>query len=366
MQYATIKNTNFRTDVLYRTIIKPTLFRIDPERVHSLIVPMGEIMGKTAPTRGAISLVYGYRSDDAEVVVDGVRYHTPVVLSAGFDPNGRLAQILPSVGFGGIEVGSVTSRPCKGNPPPNQTRLTRTKSIVVFKGLRNEGVYKVAARLKGQRHAPGFAVGVSIARTNDEAACALDEGIEDYATSFAHVVAQNVGAWITVNISCPNTFTGELFIRPENLELLLMRLDLIETDKPVYLKMPISVPEAQFRALCEVAKEHRVRGLIIGNLQKDYAHIKDGDPKPASFRGGLSGMPCQGDSNRLLSLARDTYGERFTLIGCGGVFTVEDAMEKFDRGASLIHLITGMIYTGPSLMGDIARAYAKRQRQTVV
>ncbi len=339
------------------------LFQINPAHVHKAVVFAGQCMGKTALSRTIVASLYGYPHDDAEVVVDGVRYHTPVVLSAGFDPNGQLTEILRSVGFGGIEVGSVTARPCKGNSPPNETRLKRTKSILVYKGLRNEGVERVTARLLRQYRTPDFAVGVSIARTNDEAACGLPEGIEDYATSFAHIVAHDVGAWITVNISCPNTFTGELFIESENLELLLARLDGIKTDKPIYLKMPISVPDTQFVALCDIAAQHRVHGLIIGNLQKDYTHIKDGDPKPEAFRGGLSGMPCQEDSNRLLSLAHERYQKRFTLIGCGGVFSIEDAMEKFERGASLIHMITGMIYTGPSLMSDIARAYAQRYAQ---
>lgn len=347
--------------MLYKKVIKPVLFRIDPEVVHKNILPLGRVAGATAPGRAALSTLYGYAHNDAEVVVDGVRYHTPVVLSAGFDPNGMLTQTLGSVGFGGEEVGSVTARPCTGNPPPNQVRLPHTKSLIVNKGLRNEGVVAVTKRLKKAKRIPGYAVGVSIARTNDTETCTLEGGIEDYATSFTHLIQEGVGDWYTINISCPNTHTGELFLDPDNLDLLLTTLDRSKTTRPVYLKMPISVGEARFRALADVGAKHNVQGLIIGNLQKNYDHIDSRDTRPATYSGGLSGAPCKRDADHLLTVARETYDDRFTLIGCGGVLTVEDAMEKFDRGAKLIHLITGMIFTGPSLMGDIAKAYAKRK-----
>ncbi len=348
--------------MLYKNVIRPLLFRIDPELVHKSILPLGKIAGTLPPGRSALSAIYGYRKHDAEVLIDGVRYHTPVVLSAGFDPNGLLTDTLPAIGFGGEEVGSVTARPCAGNPPPNQIRLPYTKSLVVNKGLRNEGVQQVTARLKQARRVPGFAVGVSIARTNDTDSASLEAGIEDFRSSFAHLVEHRVGDWLTVNISCPNTCTGELFLQPENLDLLLSALERTKTKQPVYLKMPISVSEAQFHALCTTAARHRVQGLIIGNLQKDYRHIDPRDQKPASYTGGLSGAPCRDDSNRLLSLAHESYGDRFTLIGCGGVLSVDDAIEKFERGAKLIHMITGMIYTGPSLISGIAAAYAARAR----
>lgn len=351
--------------MFYRSIVKPLLFQIPPEQVHRMALPFGKTIGAQVLGRTLLEAVWGYHAEDAMVVVDGVRYHTPVVLSAGFDPNGVLTQTLSSLGFGGEEVGSVTARPCAGNPQPNQIRLPHTKSLVVNKGLRNEGVVAVAARLAKARRTPGFAVGVSVARTNDTESCELASGIEDYAASVAHLLEKNVGDWLTINISCPNTYTGELFLEPENLEKLLVRLAAFPFTKPVYLKMPISVPETQFRTLAEIGAQHTyVRGLIIGNLQKDYVHIDPRDSRPTSYTGGLSGVPCRTDANRLLSLAYEAFGDRFTLIGCGGVFSAEDAMEKFDRGAQLIHLITGMIYEGPGLIGDIARAYAARKNKS--
>jgi dihydroorotate dehydrogenase len=165
--------------MFYKNVVKPVLFKIDPEWVHRRILPLGRLAGSTLPTRSVLSATYGYHSNDAEVTVDGVRYHTPVVLSAGFDPNGELVETLSSIGFGGEEVGSVSARPCTGNPAPNQTRLPHTKSLIVNKGLRNKGVVAVTEHLKHTRHIPGFAVGVSIARTNDTEACELDAGIDD-------------------------------------------------------------------------------------------------------------------------------------------------------------------------------------------
>lgn len=345
----------------YKKVAKPLLFQMDPERVHRAILPFGRTAGQVAPARGALGAMYGYHKNDAEVVVDGVRYHTPVVLAAGFDPNGDLVETLGSLAFGGEEVGSVTARPCKGNPAPNQIRLKNTRSLVVNKGLRNKGVEYVAEHLSKTQPPTNFAVGVSVARTNDDAACELESGIDDYFASFKHLVTRNVGAWYTINISCPNTFTGELFLEPDNLDKLLTKLETVETKTPIYLKMPISRPKEEYFALADVAAKHRVHGLITGNLQKDYSHISPKDTRPEKYTGGLSGVPCRDASNQLLSLTKERYDDRFTLIGCGGVMSVEDAMDKFDRGASLIHMISGMIFEGPHLIRDIAKAYAHRR-----
>ncbi len=344
---------------MYQRIIRPLLFTVDPERIHRMIVPLSELVGATALGRSAIGVAYRYPKNDAEVTVDSLTYHTPIVLSAGFDPNGRLVRTLSSCGFGGEEVGSVTARPCAGNAPPRQVRLPHTKSLIVNKGLANWGVERVTTHLKRLPKEHGFVVGVSIARTNDTEACELESGIEDYATSLAHLTNAGVGDYYTINISCPNTWTGELFLDAKNLTSLLTRLSSVGTTKPVYIKMPISVAHDTFLALAEAAAAFPfIRGLIIGNLWKNYDAISPLDTRPMKYQGGLSGMPCQTPSNELISLAKQHYGDRFTLIGCGGVFTAKDALEKFERGASLIHLITGMIYTGPGLMKDIARSYA--------
>jgi dihydroorotate dehydrogenase len=343
---------------LYQKLLKPALFKFDPERVHDWFVSLGDGMGRTPPTRAAISALYGYRGPDASVTVDGLRYRTPVVLAAGFDYNARLVRILPSMGFGGVEVGSVTALPTPGNPPPRLTRLIQSRSIVVNKGLKNEGVDKISRRLAESRTPDDFVVGVSIARSNREEASSEEGGVEDYARSLEHLVREDIGDFYTINISCPNVHGGESFTEPTRLERLLRRLGEVEHDRPVYAKMPINPPWDDFRRLVDVVERAGLNGMVIGNLNKDYGSVEVPEEAPESYRGGLSGRPCRARSTELVSRTREAWGDRFTLIGCGGILSADDALEKLRAGADLVQLISGMIFTGPHLLGEIARAWS--------
>jgi len=347
---------------LYRRVLKPALFRFDPEKVHDGFVAVGEGLGRWGAGRGLLSGMYGYRGPDASVTVDGLRYRTPIVLAAGFDYNGRLLQVLPNIGFGGVEVGSVTALPTPGNDPPRMSRLVRSRAIVVNKGLKNEGVEVVVERLRATPTPPDFVVGVSVARSNRKEAVGEEAGIRDYAASLEHLVRNGVGDYYTVNISCPNVHGGESFAEPERLRRLLARLGEVEHDRPVYAKMPINPSWDEFRRMADVIAEHRLHGLVIGNLNKDYDAVLHQEEAPESYRGGLSGMPCRERSTDLVARTREAYGDRFTLMGCGGILSADDALAKFRAGADLVQLISGMIFTGPHLMGEIARAYAKEIR----
>lgn len=341
-------------DFLYRSVLKPVLFAFSPDTVHALFISAGEIAGRSALTRGLFSLFYRYRGEDLSKTVDGIRYRTPLILAAGFDADGQLTEILPSLSFGGEEIGSITALPCEGNPLPRLTRLVRNKSIVVYKGLRNRGVDALIEKLRRTPRIPDFVIGVSIARTNSrDAASDSDAGIRDYVESFRKLNAAGVGDYYTINISCPNAFTGETFTNPALLAQLLPRLKEVPCTKPVYLKMPISVPWEQFAEILALADTHGIHGVIIGNLNKDYQSLQFPEDAPAKFRGGLSGAPTFALSNELIRKTRQMYGKRFTIIGCGGVFTPEDALAKLEAGADLIQLISGMIFEGPGLMRAI-------------
>ncbi|TVP59619.1 MAG: hypothetical protein EA351_01365, partial [Gemmatimonadales bacterium] len=281
------------------------------------------------------------------------------ILAAGFDYNGRLLQVLPNIGFGGVEVGSVTALPTPGNDPPRMSRMVRSRAIVVNKGLKNEGVEVVAERLGSIPTPDDFVVGVSLARSNRKEAVGESAGIRDYATSLEHLVRRDVGDYYTVNISCPNVHGGESFADPELLRPLLARLGQVEHDRPVYAKMPINPSWDEFRRMADVIAEHGLHGLVIGNLNKDYDSARHRDEAPASYSGGLSGEPCRERSTELVARTREAYGDRFTLVGCGGILSADDALAKFRAGADLVQLISGMIFTGPHLLREIAGAYAR-------
>jgi len=347
-------------DFLYQHALKPILFRCHPDPVHEVFVAVGEFAGRFTITRKLFSFLYNYHGVDISKTVDGITYRTPIILSAGFDADGRLTQILPSLAFGGEEIGSTTAHLCEGNPKPRMTRLIRNKSLVVYKGLRNKGVDALIAKLKRTPRIQGFVLGVSIARTNIQSASTdIEAGIRDYVESFKKLNEAGIGDYYTINISCPNSFTGETYTDPILLAQLLPRLREIPCEKPVYVKMPINVPWEQFAELLAIADTNKMQGVIIGNLNKNYTDLTYPEDAPKEFRGGLSGAPTFKLSNELIKKTREKYGKRFTIIGTGGIFTSEQAMEKFAAGADLIQLVSGMIFEGPGLMQKICAQYAK-------
>ena len=348
---------------LYKIILKPFLFLFDPEVDHNLFTSFGEFLGRFTVTKKLINFVYGYKGPAISKTVDGITYKTPILLSAGFDYNGKLPTILPELGFGGDEVGSVTLRPCEGNTKPRLGRAIKSKSLIVWKGLRNEGVDAIISRLKKKQTLipKDFVVGISIARTNDAFTSTEEEGIADYVGSYKKLVAENIGDYYTINISCPNAFGGESFAEKNRLDHLLAALDRVRDSKPMYVKLPINPPWEEIKELINVCIEHKVQGIIIGNLNKHYEDLDYREEAPAEFRGGLSGKPCRKLSTELIRRAREYVGKSLTIIGVGGILTPEDALEKLDAGADLLMLITGMIMEGPHLVSDIGDAIAKRQ-----
>jgi len=163
---------------------------------------------------------------------------------------------------------------------------------------------------------------------------------------------------ITLNISCPNTYGGEPFTSPAKLEKLLSRIDDLGLDEPVFLKMPSDLNWRQFNNLLKVARNHKVAGLTICNLAKTRHAIDVRDKTQPLIAGGLSGAPVRDLSNALIEKTYAQYGRRFTIIGVGGVFTADDAYTKIKLGASLVEMITGMIYFGPQRIGQINRDLA--------
>lgn len=343
----------------------------DPEKVHDFFTSTGRLLGRFSVGRYLTRIAYGYNGTDISKTVDGITYRTPFLLSAGFDYNGHLGSILPCIGMGGEEVGSVTAKPCEGNPKPRLARLPKSQSLIVNKGLRNEGVETIIKRLKTNTQypiinnqadslaKPRFVTGISIAKTNCNDAATVQGAIDDYIYSFKRLNEEGVGDYYTINISCPNAFGGEAFITAPLLEQLLSAFGKVACNKPVYVKMPINIPWEQFDSLLEIIRAHKLNGVVIGNLNKDYNSLDYRNEAPTEYRGGLSGKPCRELSTSLIRKTRDKYGRAFTIIGVGGVMSWQDAKDKFDAGADLIQLITGMIFEGPGLIRKLCKGYAE-------
>lgn len=340
----------------YRGFAKPYFFRRDPEAVHDRMTNIGSFLGSHIVTRKAAEACFHYRHPALEQNILGIRFANPIGLAAGFDKDARLTDIMAAIGFGFEEIGSVTGEPCEGNPKPRLWRLPKSRGILVHYGLKNEGCEVIAHRLRNRRLR--FPVGTSIAKTNSPATVDIPSGIRDYAKAFRAFSA--IGDYFTVNISCPNAYGGELFSDPARLDALLAELDAIPTQKPVFLKLPADIGENGLREIVSVSRRHRLHGFIASNLTKrrDLPGLYR-DEIAGHDKGGISGVVLRDISNNLVSRLYVLAGGEFVIVGCGGVFSAEDAYEKIRRGASLVQLVTGLIYNGPQHIGEINRGLAR-------
>jgi dihydroorotate dehydrogenase (fumarate) len=289
-------------------------------------------------------------------------FNSPVGLSAGFDKNGEIVPVIASLGFGFGEVGSVTAYPCDGNPRPWFYRLSKTRSLVVNAGLSNQGSEPIIKRLASysKEVAKDFPVILSIAKTNSQDVVSVSQGIDDYVTSATRAKNQPNIKMIELNISCPNAYGGEDFTKPGELELLLTAIGSLDLNQPIFIKMPINLDWAKTKELLDVIVKHNMVGVTIGNLAKDRTNVDLKDELPTSVAGNLSGKPTWDLSNKLIRRSYLEYGEKLTIIGVGGIFSADDAYTKIRLGASLVELITGMIFEGPQLPSQIADGLLKR------
>jgi len=334
---------------LYGRLLKPVLFRFDPEDVHDRATNLGRLLGATAPGRVLTRAMFNYEHPFLHTTVCGIDFANPVGLAAGFDKNAWLYDILPEVGFGFEEIGSITGRPCAGNPRPRLWRLPDSKALAVYYGLKNDGADVISDRVHNRQFR--FPVGISAAKTNDKDTVDPDKAIADY----AHVVSRfrGIGDYFTINISCPNAFGGEPFTDPKLLDHLLAKVDAL-ADKPVFLKLAVDLPTQQLDEIIEVCSRHRIDGFVCSNLTKNRANMRITDANVPQ-KGGISGRPVrQLSDEQIRYIYRRTAG-RYAIIGVGGIFTAEDAYRKIKLGASLVQLITGMIFRGPQVIGGINR-----------
>lgn len=342
------------TKVGYGKIAKPILFRQKPDQVHSQLVLLTKIIQRM-PVIKEVPRAWRYHHDLLHHDVLGITFQNPVGLSAGFDKNAEMVTTMKAVGFGFMTAGSVTAEVCDGNPRPWFHRLPKTQSLVVYAGLPNHGIERIARRIRAYRkgtfiHFPLF---LSVAKTNSREAASDEGAIKDYCYSLQLAASQQLAQVFEINISCPNTYGGEPFTTPERLERLLRAIDALHLKQPVVIKMPIDKTWDEYKKLIDVILRHDIEGVTVGNLLKDRAVADLRDPLSDTVRGNLSGKPTAAISTELI---RETYayaGERLTIIGVGGIFTAEDAYEKIKAGASLVQLITGMIFQGPQVAGEI-------------
>jgi len=338
---------------IYRNFIKKFLFLSDPEFVHDFITSFGGILGGFAVSRGIIKKIFYVKNRKLSQEVTGINFENPIGLAAGFDYQGKLTKILPALSFGFQTIGTVTNHPYAGNPKPRLGRLPKSKSLMVNKGFKNPGIKEIVKKL--QKNGFKIPVGISIGKTNTTKHMTQVEAVDDIVSAFKIATNSRINfSFYELNISCPNLFGDVDFYSPEHLQDLLSAVTNIELKKPLFIKMPIEKSDEETLRMLEVITNFPVAGVIIGNLQKNRKDKALDKEEIKKFPvGNFSGKPTEQRSNELIEMAYCNYGKKIIIIGCGGIFNASDAYKKIKLGASLVQLVTGLIFEGPQLITQI-------------
>ncbi|MEM0900037.1 MAG: quinone-dependent dihydroorotate dehydrogenase [Pseudomonadota bacterium] len=348
---------NWVMRLAYTKVAKHVIFLWEPESAHANLKAVGKFLGSNPLTRGLTSLLFNYQHASLVQTVDGVEYKNPVGLSAGFDKDGELTSIYPSLGFGLAELGSFTGEVCPGNPGNRLFRMKKSKSILVWYGLNNQGAEVIAKRLKNTKFK--IPIGISAAKSNITEDFNLQDSIDDYLKTYE--AFRDIGHYYTINISCPNTQDGEPFVDQDNLRALLNAINEVSVpEKPVYVKLAADLTRDEVEDILDVVMETKMDGVVLTNLAKpsgEGKHEIKGDL--AYHKGAMSGLPVQRIATQMIRHVYRYTGGQMTIIGVGGIFTARDAYEKITSGANILHMITGMIYDGPQCMGEINRGLVK-------
>jgi dihydroorotate dehydrogenase (fumarate) len=354
----------------YEVAAKPLLFMMSPDKAHHMMVRSTSVSGRVPALRGFVKTVFIKKPNEIlSQKYHGVHFRGPVGLAAGFDKNGEILPMMSRLGFGFATVGSVTAYKCDGNPRPWFYRLPKSKSLVVNAGLANDGSSVIIKRIHDypKNALTDFPVVLSVAKTNSQQVVDEASGIKDYVITVKKAKDEPRIKMIELNISCPNAYGGEPFTTPAKLEKLLNAIDKVGAKQPMTVKMPVNLGWPEFKKLLDIIVKHKVKFVTISNLHKDRKTANLKDELPDHVKGNLSGRPTWEKSNELISKTYLEYGNRLTIIGVGGIFTSENAYTKIKLGASLVEIISGVIFRGPQLAAEISddlAVYLKRDGYT--
>ncbi len=337
--------------------LRSLLFRLDPEEAHRLTLAAVGLSGGVLPAR--LSLRALFESDDPRLAVEafGLRFKNPVGLAAGYDKNGAAVRGLCALGFGHVEVGTLTPKPQAGNPRPRVHRVPEVQGLINSLGFPNLGAGEVDGRhWRAQAQATRARVGVNIGKGKDTP---LERAAEDY----VHLVRryQPCADYLAVNISSPNTLGLRQLQSRQYLSGLLAEIararDALTPRVPILVKIAPDLAEGEIDDALDAILGAGLDGVIATNTTIS----RDGLPERArALKGGLSGYPLRDRATAVIrSVAQRTAG-RLPIVGVGGIMQPDDALEKLDAGATLVQVYTGLVYAGPALVRQINRRLLRR------
>lgn len=345
-------------NIVYKVFVRPILFLFPPESIHNFIAGILRFLSNLGILRFVAWLGRKYDHPSLEREVFGLRFRNPVGLAAGFDKDAIMVDALGDLGFGFVEIGTITPVSQAGNPKPRLFRLIKDKALINRMGFNNEGVDKAVSRLKKRRSKiiVGGNIGKNKITPNEDA-------VKDYVIALNALY--NVVDYFAVNISSPNTPGLRDLQSKEPLTKLLSTLkeeiNKKPVTKPILLKIAPDLSDRQLKDIVDIVNRVGMDGIIATNTTISRTGLKTRDQEVRSIgEGGLSGKPLTGRSTEIIRFLNKYLREEIPIIGVGGIMNEDDALEKLEAGASLIQLYTGFIYEGPAIINKIRKTLINR------
>ncbi len=334
---------------LYKSFVFPLLTKFDPERIHYFAMDCLSFVCKIPGVKNLLKANLEVKSASLHVNFLGLDFKNPVGLAAGFDKNALWIDELDCLGFGFIEIGTVTPKPQDGNPKPRLFRLKKDEALINRMGFNNAGVEEVVKNLKkrNSKIIVGGNIGKNKLTENEDA-------LSDYLIAFKGL-ADHVDYFV-VNVSSPNTPGLRDLQEKEPLKKILAALQIENQkhQKPVLLKIAPDLTDSQLDDIVEIVTETGIAGVIATNTTLTRADLQTDDKEVEKIgAGGLSGKPLKDRSTQVIKYLSQKSGGKFGIIGAGGIYTAQDAKEKLEAGASLVQVYSGFIYEGPSIAKNI-------------
>lgn len=345
---------------MYKTIIKPILFLFPPEKAHHLTVALLKITLAIPIVNFLFKKSMESKGPGLERKIFGLTFQNPVGLAAGFDKDGKYYKAMSAMGFGFLELGTVTPLAQKGNPQPRLFRLKDDEGIINRMGFNNEGVHALVERLKKHGKPEGVIIGGNIGKNK---VTPNERAHEDYAYCFEALFAYV--DYFVVNVSSPNTPNLRALQDKEPLTRLLTMLQEMNRQKskpkPILLKIAPDLNDDQLDDIIDIVQTTQIEGVIATNttisregLVEDSARIKE------IGNGGLSGKPVRQRSTEVIRYLSNKSNGELKIIGVGGIATPKDAIEKLEAGASLVQVYSCMVYEGPYIVKRINKALSQK------
>lgn len=339
--------------MFFSSLLRPLIFKLDPEQSHTMAVMA---LSKSLVYTEAQSTIAQHIINNKKfnLTKAGLNFMNPLGLAAGFDKNGEAICGIAKLGFGCMEIGTVTPLPQQGNPKPRLFRLIKEASIINRMGFNNQGAKRIYKNISEKISQCSAIVGVNIGANKDS-----ENKIEDYIKNIK--TFYEVANYLTINISSPNTKGLRDLQQKENLTILLTEISKIRNEEqqqknkytPIFLKIAPDLEQIQLEEIAELFKKSDLDGMIISNTTIARDMVQDNIISHEV--GGLSGKALFDKSNKILAIMRNLLGKEALLIGVGGVDDSESFIEKIKAGADLVQLYTGMVYQGPSIAYKILK-----------